>query len=183
MIKTRKDLNEYQIYECNLYIPQLQKDKNLEKITYMPNRLILKYILLLRKTEYYYNNREKWNYALGYLYYRRKKNKLGIKLGIEIFENCFDKGLQIYHAGNIVINGEAKIGKNCRLHGSNCIGNNGYSLDCPRIGDNVRLGVGAAVIGNVTVGDNITVAAGAVVVNSFEEKGITIGGVPAKKIK
>lgn len=31
--------------------------------------------------------------------------------------------------------------------------------------------------------DNITVAAGAVVVTSFLEPGITVGGVPAKRIK
>ena len=69
------------------------------------------------------------------------------------------------------------------LHGSNCIWNNGYTLDSPIIGDNVRLGVGTKVIGNVRIDDNITIAAGLVVVNSSEEPGITIGGIPARKIK
>ena len=108
---------------------------------------------------------------------------MGQRLGIEIFENTFDAGLNIFHAGDIVINGNSVIGKNCRLHGNNCIGNNGFDDASPILGDNVRLGVGAKIIGNVKIADNVIIAAGAVVLNSFEEEGITIGGIPAKKIK
>ena len=43
--------------------------------------------------------------------------------------------------------------------------------------------MGAKIIGGVKIASNITVAAGAVVVNSFDEEGITIGGIPARKIK
>lgn len=88
----------------------------------------------------------------------------------------------IFHY-NVVINAGSIIGVNCHLHGDNCIGNDGKTDECPRIGDNVSLGVGAKVIGNVTIANNIKIAAGAVVVHSFLEEGITIGGVPAKKIK
>ena len=45
------------------------------------------------------------------------------------------------------------------------------------------MGAGAKVIGNVTIADNIKIGAGAVVVTSFIEPGITIGGVPARKLK
>ena len=45
------------------------------------------------------------------------------------------------------------------------------------------MGAGAKVIGNVTIADGIKIGAGAVVVSSFLEKGITIGGVPARKLK
>ena len=77
-----------------------------------------------------------------------------------------------------------RFGENCHLHGNNCIGNAGpHDLRCPVIGNNVMLGVGAKVIGNVTVADNIKIAAGAVVVTSFTEKGIAIGGIPARKLK
>ena len=38
------------------------------------------------------------------------------------------------------------------------------------------------IIGNVKIADNIKIAAGAVVVNSFMEPGITIAGIPARKI-
>lgn len=78
----------------------------------------------------------------------------------------------------------SRIGRDCHLHGNNCIGNAGQGLEeCPVIGNNVMLGVGAKVIGAIKIADNIKIAAGAVVVTSFEEEGITIGGIPAKKLK
>ena len=102
---------------------------------------------------------------------------------MEIGENVFDEGLTIFHFDGIVVNGEAKIGKNCKLHGKNCIGNKGYINKAPIIGDNCDIGVSATIIGDIKLGNNITVAAGAVVVDSFEEDDITIGGIPARKIK
>jgi len=183
MINTIQDLREYLRYEKKLYIHNNTKDKLLDIITNMPNIKIWKYVKLLRKTEYFYNNRRNPLFAIMYLLYRRRKNNLGLKLGIEIFENCFDKGLCIYHAGNIVVNGSAKIGKDCKLHGANCIGNSGVRLDNPVIGDNVRLGVGAKIIGGIELADNTTIAAGAVVVHSFSETDTVLAGIPAKKIK
>jgi serine O-acetyltransferase len=47
----------------------------------------------------------------------------------------------------------------------------------------VELGIGAKVIGGVTLADNIRVGANAVVTKSFLEPGITIAGVPAVKVK
>ena len=64
-----------------------------------------------------------------------------------------------------------------------CIGNNKAEGGVPKIGDNVLIGVGAIIIGDIEIGDNIIIAAGALVNKTFLEKGITIGGVPAKKIK
>ena len=65
----------------------------------------------------------------------------------------------------------------------NCIGNKGpKSSPCPIIGNNVEIGVGAKIIGGVTIADDIVIGAGAVVVDSFLEKGIIIGGVPARKL-
>ena len=91
----------------------------------------------------------------------------------------------IFHiAQGIVINENAVVGEGCMFHGNNCIGNDGVnSAIAPVIGNGVHLGVGASVIGNVTIADNVWIAAGAVVVSSFNEPGIVIGGIPAKKIK
>lgn len=128
--------------------------------------------------------KENLYYYLRFVFASRRKNILGRKLGIEIGENSFDKGLIIYHTFGTVVNSESVVGKNCKLHGNNCIGNSGLDTKCPVLGDNIRVGVGAKIIGDVTLADNITVAAGAVVVTSFLEPGITVGGgVPAKRIK
>lgn len=181
MICTKKQVLEFLQEEKALYLPQ---ESQLEWILTSDNRFkIYLYVRLLRMTEYHYNNRKQLIHKILYAAYRRRKNILGRKLGIEMWENTFDKGLTIYHAGNIVINGGARIGKNCKLHGDNCVGNNGKTLDTPVIGDNVRLGVGAKVIGNVQLADNITVAAGAVVVHSCMTPGAVLAGIPAKVIK
>lgn len=182
LIRTKVDLKRYLNKEKNIYVNS-SPIKYLEQIiTNDINLKIWKFIRYLRYTEYYHNNKGIIN-KLGYVYFRRKQNNLGRKLGIEMWDNSISEGLTIFHAGNIVVNGMSKIGRGLKLHGSNCIGNDGYTLESPIIGENVRLGVGAKVIGNIRIADNITIAAGAVVVDSFEEPGITIGGVPARKIK
>ena len=184
MIKTVKDLKECMREEKSIYFSSGIYNYIINFVCYDKEQCIWKYQKLLRKTEYHYNNKKKsfWH-SLNYLICRRRKNKLGSKLGLEIWENSFDVGLQIHHSGSIVVNGNAKIGKNCQLHGSNCIGNNGKTLDAPIIGNNVEIGVGAKIIGGVKIADNIKIGAGAVVVNSFTEPGITIGGIPARKLK
>lgn len=182
LIKTKDDLRRYLRKEKKIYINNLPTKYLEQVITNDINLKIWRFVRCLRYTEYYHNRKGFIN-KLGYVYFRRKQNILGSRLGIEMWDNSISEGLTIFHAGNIVVNGMCQIGKNLKLHGSNCIGNNGYTLESPIIGDNVRLGVGAKVIGNVKIADNITIAAGAVVVNSFDEEGITIGGIPAKKIK
>lgn len=126
---------------------------------------------------------EKYSNGLVKIFFRTRKNILGSRLGLTIPEGVFDRGLHIWHYGNIVVNKCARVGVNCQLHGDNCIGNNGKSTEAPVIGNNVDIGVGAKIIGPVQIADNIKIGAGAIVVSSFTEEGITIGGVPARKIK
>lgn len=182
MIRTKAELKHCLDIEKKFYINNTKKDKITAWIFKEPMLYICKFVKHLRYEEYHHNNGGLFHKIL-YFVHRKKRTKLGIKLSIETFDNVFDEGLMIWHAGNIVVNGHSTIGKNCILHGSNCVGNNGLSSDCPVIGDNVRLGVGAKVIGGVTIADNIKIAAGAVVVHSFLEEGITIAGVPARKVK
>lgn len=182
MIKTREDLKRYLKTEKQFYVTDAKQSKFEQIAVSEPLLYIHRFVKYLRREEYHHNNGGPYH-KLMYIFCRRRRNRLGIKLGIEIWDNTFAEGLAIWHAGNIVVNGHSKIGRNCVLHGSNCIGNNGKDSACPVIGDNVRLGVGAKVIGDITLADNITVAAGAVVVHSFDEEGITIAGVPAKKVQ
>lgn len=134
----------------------------------------------LRREEYFIKNKKNIRRFFSHI----KKNYLGVKLGFFIPANVFGEGLHIWHYGNIIVNGNAQIGKNCVLHGNNCIGNNGKEgNECPVIGDNVDIGTGATIIGGVYIANNIKIGAGAVVINSFEEEGITIAGIPAKKVR
>lgn len=182
MIKTKADLKRCLDTEKKFYINDTQKAKLNAWFFKEPMLYLYRFVKHLRCEEYHHNNGGILHKVM-YVIHRKKRTRLGIKLGIDTFDNVFDEGLMIWHAGNIVVNGHTKVGKNCTLHGSNCIGNNGLSSQCPVIGDNVRVGVGAKVIGGITIADNIKIAAGAVVVHSFLEEGITIAGVPAKKVK
>lgn len=182
MITTKSQLKEILKKEKKFYLTSYcttKKDILVRKITRDPLAVIYKYVKFLRKSEYYYNI----NNSLLYAYYRFRKNKLGIRLGIEIWENSFEDNIMIYHSGNIVVNRGAVIGKNCMLHGDNCIGNNGKDSFSPIIGDNVDIGVGAKILGKVKIADNVKIGAGAVVVSDILEAGSVVVGIPAKRIK
>lgn len=144
---------------------------------------IWKFEILLRKTEYYKNSINK-NIIYILLYYisMLRFHHLRVKLGFSIPLNVFGPGLSIAHRGCIVVNGNAKVGKNCRIQECTTIGaTNGESF-APVLGDNIFLGSGARIIGNVYLADDIAVGANAVVTKTFDTAGITIAGVPAKKI-
>lgn len=172
MINSKKDLKEYLIFEKTLY--PLSKKKSYI-FTKEPIVYIAKMQSYLRKAEYYKNCK---NSVLGqflYLHNRKMKNKFASKINSEIPVNVFDKGLMIFHGGNI-INSFAKVGKNCKLHGGIVIGNKGENdLSCPVIGDNVDIGFGAIIIGNVKIGNNVIIGANTLVNKDVEDDAIVVG--------
>ena len=182
MIQSKADLKRYLEIEKPLYWEPSFGGRLKQRIAKDPKVSVFRFVKTLRKEGFHHNQKGLYH-NLCYWYYHRKRNTLGLKLGLEMWDNTFAEGLYIAHAGNIVVNGKARVGKNCILHGSNCIGNRGIDSECPVLGNNVRLGVGAKVIGGITLADDITVAAGAVVTRSFFEPGITVAGIPAQKIK
>ena len=105
--------------------------ENTRKIYFKDNRKFLKYAILKEHEWYLYRFQkklraeEKATDIVSRFIYRFSKNILGTKLGIYIPAGVFDEGLHIWHYGNIIVNAESKVGKNCMLHGDNCIGNNG----------------------------------------------------------
>lgn len=107
----------------------------------------------------------------------------GVICGFDIPINVFGKRLSIAHKGTIVVNGRAKVGDNCRIH--TCVnigtlpGSNGLA---PNIGDNVYIGPGAKIYGNIKIADNIVIGANAVVGRNFEVPNICIAGSPARQI-
>ena len=182
MIRSKNDLKEY-LNEDNKFHWHKSHSIKYLRISKDPYYYIWKYLVLLRKEEYYINNisKNKLNILLSFIY-TRKKNDIGNKIGLCIPPNCVGKGVTIYHP-NIIINANSKIGDYCIFHGNNCIGNNGNDIEAPVIGNNVDIGYSANIIGNVKINSNITIGANAVVVNDFLKSYDTIVGVPAKSIK
>ena len=95
MIKCKKDLKYFLSYEKKIYMPLSLKQRIIMIFCNENRYIIWKYVKYLRITEYYYNMNKNIYRNIMYLLYRRKKNKLGIKLGLEIWENTFDVGLNI----------------------------------------------------------------------------------------
>lgn len=112
----------------------------------------------------------------GFLHY-----SMGIRLGFTIPVNTFGYGLRLNHAGTIVVNPKARIGKWCDIHVCVNIGED-FDKGAPCLGDNCWIGPGAKLFGGIVIGDGVVIGAGAVVNKSFPENRITIAGVPARKI-
>ena len=168
-------MNAVLAYEKKLYFTG-KKDYLTAMVTHEDNYLIWKYMTFLRREE---AARSK----LTAYFWRRKKNNLGSRLGLQIYAGTCARGLHIWHYGSVIISGDAVVGENCTIHGQACIGSDGASDIAPVLGKNVDIGVGAKIIGGVTLADNIRVGAGAVVVKSCETPGATLVGVPARPVE
>jgi serine O-acetyltransferase len=147
----------------------------------LPNP-IKKFQILLRKIELYKNRGRRFD-RLFYLYYLIQFKRVSLKLGFSIPPNVFGPGLSIPHYGTIVVNGKAVIGANCRVHAGVNIGASGGSLEAPKIGNNVYIGPGAIIFGDISIADNVTIGANATVNRSIEISNCTVAGTPAKIVK
>ena len=69
-------------------------------------------------------------------------------------------GIYIGHAYNITINPKAQIGRNCNIHKGVVIGqtNRGKHKGVPIIGNEVWIGINAAIVGGITIGDDVLIA-------------------------
>lgn len=140
---------------------------------------IWKYERLLRKAEYYCNSFPNSPLKLLFLY---RLKRLGFKLGFQIPINTIGPGLALVHPGTVLINAKSQIGENCRIQTGVTLGATNGSNRAPRIGNNVFLGDGCKIIGDVSVADGVTIGANAVVTKSIHEPNTTWAGVPAHKI-
>jgi len=96
----------------------------------------------------------------------------------------FGPGLCILHPTSIVISDLARVGENCSLR--QCVtigvGSGTEGRKTPQIGNNVFIGPGAVLIGDIKIADGIAIGANSVVNRSFLEEGTTVTGVPARKV-
>ena len=92
-------------------------------------------------------------------------------------------GLYLMHAYGIMV-GPSPIGGNCILHQNVTIGDRvaGGDTRVPRLGNNVGIGPGATITGDITIGDNVTISAGAVISKSVPD-GCLVAGNPGRVIR
>ena len=143
---------------------------------------IWKFQIRLRKCEFFLNCRKDFFGKLQLKWMRYRLKKKAMKLGFSVPLNCFGPGLRIVHRGTIVINGNTKIGANCTLHVCVNIGSKPGETISPILGDNIYIGPGAKLYGDITIGDNTIIGANAVVNKSFPEGNTTLVGAPAHSL-
>lgn len=101
----------------------------------------------------------------------------GIELPCEV---VLGSNFIIDHSGGIVISGYTVFGDNCRIRTGVVIGLKKSSHPCaPRFGNNVDIGAGAKVLGDITIGDNVFIGANAVVTCDVPSNSIAVG-IPAR---
>ncbi len=105
--------------------------------------------------------------------------------GIEIHPGAeIGKGFFIDHGMGVVIGETSIIGDNVLLYQGVTLGGTGLEKGKrhPTIGNNVVVGTGAKILGNITVGDNSYIGANAVVIKDVPVNS-TIVGVPGRVTK
>lgn len=89
-------------------------------------------------------------------------------------------GLYVPHPVGTVIMARS-IGRNCHIISSVTIGmRNRYAF--PAIGDDVTIGCGARVLGDITIGSNVNIGANAVVIDDIPDSATAVG-IPARILR
>ncbi|PLS68946.1 MAG: serine O-acetyltransferase [Cyanobacteria bacterium M5B4] len=105
--------------------------------------------------------------------------------GIEIHPGAtIGTGAFIDHGMGVVVGETAIIGKNCLIYQGVTLGGTGKESGKrhPTLGDNVVVGAGAKVLGNITIGDNVRIGAGSVVVKDVPPNS-TVVGIPGRVVQ
>lgn len=104
------------------------------------------------------------------------------KYSVDIYPSArIGEGFGIAHLGAIVIGDKVVIGKNCVVQSCVTIGQKDRYSGFPVIGDEVYIGTGAKILGEVYVGSNATIGANAVVISDVLDND-TVVGMPAKSV-
>ena len=131
-------------------------------------------------------------YKISHYFYERKhlilaryiSEKAKRKTGIEIHPGAtIGKRLFIDHGTGVVIGETAIVGNDVTLFHGVTLGGTGKEKGKrhPTIGNNVFIGSGAKILGNIVIGNNVKIGANAVILKNVPSN-VTIG-VPGKIVK
>ena len=111
--------------------------------------------------------------------FNRLLTGIEIHPGATIGRRCF-----IDHGMGVVIGETTEIGDDVLLYQGVTLGGTGKEKGKrhPTIGDNVVIGTGAAILGNITIGSHTKIGAGSVVVHSVPDNS-TVVGVPGRVVR
>jgi len=125
-------------------------------------------------------------YKMRLFFFARLVSQISRQMtGIEIHPGAkIGQGFFIDHGMGVVIGETAIIGDNVLLYQGVTLGGTGLEKGKrhPTIGNNVVIGTGAKVLGNITIGDNSYIGANAVVIKDVPPNS-TVVGVPGRVTK
>lgn len=178
MIKSRKILKEYLVADSVNYKTQVSGLRTIKEWLFndpiSDQRYIWRYIVALRHVEYYTNSK-KWLHQFMRMYWLRRLRELSYKTGFQIPPNTCGKGLTIWHWGGVIINPATHIGDNCTIYPGVLIGHKSAKEGkSAQIGDNVFIGAGTKIIGDVHIGDNVTIGQNCVITNDIPSGSVVV---------
>lgn len=139
---------------------------------------IWKFERLLRRTEYWSNQKGIVSFLVFYLYFIRYK-MFSHRVNVEIPINCIREGLVIWHLNGIIINSNSTIGKNFSISAFCVVGENKNKN--PQIGNDVELMLGAKVLG-ASICNKVIIGASSLVIRDIVIEKSVFAGIPAKHI-
>jgi serine O-acetyltransferase len=87
-----------------------------------------------------------------------------------------------YGGIGIVLHRDTRIGKHCLVSQQVTLGGRSGRPGAPTVGDFVRIGAGAKILGKINIGNYAVIGANAVVLSDVAE-GAIVAGVPAREIR
>lgn len=122
-----------------------------------------------------------WLYRKRLFYLARLVSQIGKKkTGIEIHPGAtLGRYLFIDHGNGVVIGEETVIGDYVTIYHQVTLGATGNEIGRrhPIIGNNVLIGAGSKVMGNIKVGNNVKIGAGSIVLTDIKDN-TTVVGMP-----
>jgi serine O-acetyltransferase len=134
-----------------------------------------------------------WNHRLAHFLWKHKMRLLGRMMshtarfvtGVEIHPGAtIGRRFFIDHGMGVVIGETSEIGDDVLLYQGVVLGGTTHEKKKrhPTLGNNVVVGAGAILLGDIVIGDEARVGAGSVVVTSLEPR-TTAVGVPARVVR
>ena len=128
-----------------------------------------------------------WLYRKRLFYLARAVSQIGKKkTGIEIHPGAtLGKYLFIDHGNGVVIGEDTIIGDYVTIYHQVTLGATGNEVGRrhPTIGNNVLIGAGSKVMGNIKVGDNVKIGAGSIVLKDIKDNTTVVGMPDYREIK
>lgn len=127
-------------------------------------------------------------YRIAHFFMKKKISFLGLwimktvkrRTGVEIHPSAkIGKNLLIDHGVGVVIGETAEIGNNCIIYHNVTLGAKHIKKGKrhPTIGNNVIIGNGTSILGNIKIGNNVVIGAKSLVLNNVEDNKKVVGFV------